>query len=172
MGVTYTSNVAKTYEVIQSYTSTGSTAIFDFTSVPSTYTDLMLVYNGTFVSGSNGGIRLRFNNDSGSNYDYVRIYAAQSGGTPASDNSTNNTFIDIAYMIAGSVETFQCNIGDYKNTTNKKTIVSHFASPNNDGTMQQAGTWRNTDAINRVTLDSSYSHVNGSMATLYGIKRA
>jgi len=171
MGVTYTSNQAKTYEVIQTYTSSGSTSTFDFTTIPSTYTDLILVYNGTFVGGNNGGIRLRFNNDSNSNYDYLRVYGTQSD-TKGSDNNFSNTFIDIAYMIAGSVETFQCHINSYASTTNKKTVVSHFASPDNDGTMQQAGTWQGTAAINRITLSSDYNHVSGSMATLYGIKKA
>jgi hypothetical protein len=171
MGVTYTLNVAKTYEVIQTYTSSGSTSTFDFTSIPSTYTDLFLVYNGTFTGSTNGGIRLRFNNDLGSSYDITRVYSAQSGAVQ-SDNSNNTSFIDIGYMIAGTIETFQCNINNYASTNTYKTIVSHFASPANDGTMQQAGTWRNTDAINRVTLSSDHNHISGSMATLYGIKRA
>lgn len=170
MGVTYTSNVAKTYEVIGSITSSGSTSVFDFSSIPSTYTDLVLVYVGTMTGSTNNGIRLRFNNDSGSNYDITRVYAAAGG--QSSDNSTTNTFIDIGYMIAGTVETFQCYINDYKNTTGKKTMVSHFAAPTNDGTMQQAATWRDTSAINRVTLDTSINHISGTMATLYGIKRA
>jgi hypothetical protein len=170
MGVTYTSNVARTYEAISSITSSGSTAIFDFTSVPSTYTDLILVYNGTMTGSTNNGIRLRFNNDSNSVYDITRVYAS-AGGT-GSDNNTTNTFIDIGYMIAGTIETFQCHINDYANSTGKKTMVSHFAAPTNDGTMQQAATWRSTSAINRVTLDTSINHVSGTTATLYGIKRA
>ena len=168
MGVTYSSTVAPTYEAIASITSTGSTSIFDFTSIPSTYTDLILVYNGTMSGSTNNGIRLRMNNDAGSNYDITRVYAA-AGGT-GSDNNTTNTFIDIGYMIAGTIETFQCHINNYTNSSIKKTVVSHFAAPTNDGTMQQAATWRSTAAINQVTLDSSINHVSGTTATLYGIK--
>jgi hypothetical protein len=171
MGVTYTTNSAATYEAIASITSSGSTAIFDFTSVPSTYTDLVLVFVGTFGGSTNNGQRLRFNNDANSNYDITRVYGSAGSGA-YTDNNTTNTFVDINYQIAGTIHTFQCNIGDYANTTGKKTVVSSYASPANDGTMQQAGTWRNTNAINRVTLDASINFVSGSMATLYGIKRA
>lgn len=171
MGVTYSTNSAGTYEAIASITSSGSTAIFDFTSVPSTYTDLVLVFVGTFGGSTNNGQRLRFNNDSGSNYDLTRVYGSAGSGF-TSDNSTSNTFIDINYQLAGTIHTFQCNIADYANTINRKTVVSHYASPANDGTMQQSGTWRNNSAINRVTLDASINFVSGSMATLYGIKRA
>ena len=55
-----------TYEPIATASGTGSNTTLSFTSIPATYTDLILILNGSLNTGNN--TRMRFNNNSGFNY--------------------------------------------------------------------------------------------------------
>ena len=63
-----------TYDLIASNVLTSSASNIEFTSIPSTYRDLVIVMTVTADSASFG--RMRFNNNSGSNYNlnlYVQL---------------------------------------------------------------------------------------------------
>jgi hypothetical protein len=68
-----------TYEAIASTTLTATASSIDFTSISSTYTDLILV---CYLQDSGGASYIRVNNDSGSNYSRTIVYG--SGGSAAS----------------------------------------------------------------------------------------
>jgi hypothetical protein len=155
-----------TYEPIATATASGSTNSISFTSIPSTYTDLIVVIG---VLGSSADFDLRINNDSGSNYSYTRLYGDGTG--IASDRASNQTAIQVT--LGGSSPGVQIlNLNNYSNTTTNKTVLnrinltSHVAAT--------VGLWRNTSAINRLDfIGQSGSNIQAnSTYTIYGIKAA
>lgn len=165
-----------TFEPIQSITlSTNSTTV-TFSSVPNTYTDLVLHYQMGGNSANN--IQIRYNGDTASNYSATILYA-YNGTATAGGNYQNLTF---GYGGSGAISGPIGNIGangiieiyDYKDTNKFKTSISHYAYVNTSSTAELTrfiSTWRSTAAISSIQL-SSYSgpYLANSIFTLYGIK--
>jgi hypothetical protein len=156
--------MAKTYEKIATTTSSGGSSI-SFTSIPATYTDLVLIFVGT----TGGGVgSLQYNGDTGTNYSVAIMWGNGSG--PAA------TRYDAAYTYAipdsSTVMTQRINIQNYSNSTTFKTSISRVDLPvAPSGPTAGAQIWRNTSAINRVDLVNSGTF-GSYTATLYGIKAA
>jgi len=149
-------------------TTLGSASTFDFTSIPSTYTDLVVVVNG---KQSNALCYVRLNNDTGSNYSNTSVYA-QSGGSYGPDKNANTTSFYSGFVNASlSINTW--NIFNYANTTTYKSMLCRGG--NNTQLQADVGTWRSTAAVNRVTigvLAVGNTFDSGSTATIYGILAA
>ena len=168
----------QTYEPIATSTIASDGQGWDFTSIPSTYTDLRLVIygRGTYASTTFGGYG-RFNNDSGSNYSYSRLF---SDGTAQSQGASNqDTFgvgeLPSANATANVFGQTVIDILNYSNTTTFKTILVRTSTITSSSyTFTYVNLWRNTAAINRITFGTAglNSMKAGSMATLYGIKAA
>ena len=76
-----------TYTSIATYTVTGSTlASYTFTSIPQTYTDLVLVMQGGDTPVANNQY-FRVNGDSGSNYTYVTVQGNGGAYSPATNTN-------------------------------------------------------------------------------------
>jgi hypothetical protein len=145
------------------------TANFDFTSIPGTYTHLFIV---TLTRSDNGGgsfdfILMRFNNDSGTNYDYANSAGSSTGASSAQMGVTTG-----ATATSGAPGTLNIMIPNYTGTTFWKQADGFGGDARgvtNSGL--SAGTWKNTAAITRITIfPSSGTHwVAGSRATLYGL---
>jgi hypothetical protein len=168
--------MANTYELISSYTATGSVASIDFTSIPSTFTDLLVKVSGRAVATSSyPNVRVRFNSDTGANYKWRRIYGDGTGATSDSNSSDTGALVG---LIAGSNETantfsnFEFVIPNYL-SSNQKSISSDAVSENNSATSYSyllASLWTGTSAITSISLYSSYNFAQYSTAYLYGIK--
>ena len=159
--------MASTYTPIATYTVPSAATSYTFSSIPATYTDLVLVSNGTASSAAD--IYLQFNSDTGSNYSRTFVYG--DGSTAASARSSNSTTLAINYFATTQSNNI-CQIQNYANTTTYKTAL---ARGNNSGfTIAYAGLWRSTAAINSITLTASggFTISTGSTFTLYGIKAA
>jgi hypothetical protein len=161
----------RTYEPIATTTLANSTtAEVTFSSIPSTYTDLVLVLSTK--QQSNTTVKLVLNGDTASNYSYTRL--SGSGGSAASERGTNATSMAIHFSSTDWNNAI-ISLMNYKNTTTNKTVISRS---NNATlfTMEWVGLWRNTAAINsiKVTTDnlSVTYFTTGSMLTLYGIAAA
>ena len=162
-----------TYTPIATTTLGSSASSYTFSSIPSTYTDLVLVVVGKMVSGAYD-TALRFNSDTGTNYS--RTVLTGTGSAAASGRGTSQ---NVMYIDANGVKntTFNSNdiihIMNYANTTTFKTAISRS---NNAGTGVDAsvGLWRNTAAITSITVlaFSSGTWDTGSTFTLYGIASA
>jgi hypothetical protein len=167
--------MSSTYEPIATTTATGSPTSITFSSIPSTYTDLVLVAN--IQHSSNSGDQMRLGNgslDTGSNYSNTKIY-----GTSSSNGSTrgsNASSIDIAAVAisapnSGYFAPLIINIQNYANTSTNKTVIARY---NDAGGELNAtvGLWRSTSAIDTVSLfpGGGISYNNGCVFTLYGIK--
>jgi len=163
--------MANTFELIASYTASGSVASIDFTSIPSTYTDLVLIVNGALPASSGlYAIGLEFNGDTTtSNYSYTRL---QGNGTSATSNrASSDTAIG---FIAETASMDVIQIMNYSNTSTYKTTLSRASSSYaSDGrTAAYVSLWRNTAAINRIDIKSSVNYTSATTFTLYGILSA
>jgi hypothetical protein len=164
-----------TYEKIASTTLGSAAASVTFSSIPSTYTDLVLVIVGANAGGSR--VRYQFNSDSGSNYSRTNIVGT--GSSAASYSGSNNTVADLN-VIGGATAltapyTIITNFQNYSNTTTYKTLITRFGS--NDGAAPAVeaivNLWRSTSAINRIdTTALGGNFVTGSTFNLYGIAAA
>ena len=159
-----------TYEAIATNTVSGSsTTAVTFSSIPSTYTDLVLITNAT-ASTSGQGMNLTFNGDTGSNYSSTRLYG--NGSSATSDRQTNGPFINFALGSFNNGQLVIANVMNYSNTTTNKTVTLR----QNDASAfvgALVGLWRSTAAINAITIQiSGGNYVAGSTFSLYGIKAA
>jgi hypothetical protein len=163
-----------TYSTIATTTTSGSASTYTFSSIPSTYTDLFLVVNGTNSSGSTEDLMCRFNGDTGSNYS--RTYLEGTGSVTSSGRTTNAVYAIIGgYIGAGQnfVSIFQ--FLNYSNTTTNKTSISRASiATGTYGLYTTAGLWRSTAAINSIQVfwPSAGTFGNGTTLTLYGIAAA
>jgi hypothetical protein len=166
-----------TYEPIATTTLGSDQATVDLTSIPSTYTDLILILSGGVTIDNS--IHLRFNSDTASNYSFTELYGTGSGAYSA--RSSNNTIIGLTDAINSNLSTGKMNIiaqiFNYTNTTTYKTLISRYNDAGSQ-TGANVGLWRKTpEAINSITLrantyNASNKIASGTTITLYGIKAA
>jgi hypothetical protein len=155
-----------TYEPIATTTLTSGSTL-TFSSIPSTYTDLVLAINGT-LNTSSAALAMTFNSDSATNYSYTRI---EGNGTSASSTKQSTTSsISIGFLITTQSFTI-LNIQNYANTGTYKTVLGRYGSAA-DSTGLGVGLWRSTAAINRIDITVANSFGNPTYATLYGIAAA
>jgi hypothetical protein len=158
---------AQTYEPIATQTAGGSTTVITFTSIPSTYTDLVFVMTGS----SGNDINCRFNNDSGANYGLIRMFTSGDGSIGVG-TGTGQTSFDVT--IGGLTNGVTVgNIMNYANTSMYKTTLYR---PNNTGgayVSYYVSNWNSNSAVNRIDFTSQSGNISsGVMFTIYGIKAA
>jgi len=160
-----------TYVALDTKTISTATPTVVFTSIPQTYTDLILVSNTRNASGLDGGLTLQFNTDtspSGTNYSTNFMYA--DGSNPYSSRHTNYPHVVCNRSNSSNWSSGIAHIMDYKNTTTNKSIVSRGSS--NSIVIAYGGVWRATpQAITTITVgnEASVNFVVGSTFTLYGV---
>ena len=156
-----------TYTPIATTTLGSAAASYTFSSIPSTYTDLVLVVAGT--AGTDETIGVRFNGDTGNNYSETAI--SGDGSSATSFRETNLTRAHVGTI--GSTQSVSIiNIMNYSNTTTNKTVLGRG---NYSGARVRTwvALWRNTAAINTVYVDAiGATFAAGSTFTLYGIQAA
>jgi hypothetical protein len=161
-----------TYDKIETYTVPSATSSYTFTSIPSTYTDLVLVTTGSQSGASSPNLRVGNGSiDTGSNYSYTYVYGT--GSSALSARAISETSINPAFNPATN-EIYNCvyHIMNYSNTTTFKTMLSR-GNAASSRTVAEVGLWRSTAAINQVRIFDAFSNLNtGSTFTLYGIKAA
>jgi hypothetical protein len=163
-----------TYTPIATQTLGSAASTMTFSSIPQTYTDLVLVVNATFSNASTANLALQFNSDTGSNYSATRLLG---DGSAASSSRFGGTYMmigDINNALFSSI----ISINNYANTTTYKTAISRtgFAG----GYLgAYVGLWRGStgsaaQAINAVTIgyNGSGNFQTGSTFSLYGILAA
>lgn len=158
-----------TYDCIASTTVSSLTGSVTFSSIPNTYTDLVLVINN-LPSSATTFIGLRFNGDTATNYGATRLYGSSSSAS--SDKSEGRTECLIGTAVTSGSQLTICHVLNYANATTIKSVLSRDnASGLRVGLL--ANTWfKAPEAINSMTLtcpDSS-GWVANSTLTLYGIK--
>lgn len=161
-----------TYTPITSTTLANTASSVTFSSIASTYTDLVLVAN---IKGSTGNYtRVQFNGDTGTNYSWLGI---SGDGTSATSFKTPN--IAYTYLQGNALQTSTdfsyistTHFMNYSNTTTYKTFVSR-SSAVGSATDALVSLWRSTSAINSIYLyPNTGNFATGSTFTLYGITAA
>jgi hypothetical protein len=153
-------------------------ASISFTSIPSGFRNLQLVLTarGT-TAAQNILVQMRFNNDTGNNYDQQAVNADDT--TLTGGRNTGVSAIDLFSAPAASATAnrfglVECVIGSYKATDKHKPVVSN-AKAANAGTgaiiwRNTSGRWNSTSAINRVDVfPASGNFLAGTTATLIGL---
>ena len=150
----------------------GGASSIDFTSIPSTYTDLVIKLSARDTS-SNTNYNLIFNKDSSAIYDTLRLYG--NGASVFSDNFTNQ---NAGYIGWQTQSTYTANTFSNNEVYIPNYAGSSYKSVSNDGVSENNATaaqqtfqsvlWGSTAAINRITI--SQTMAQHTTATLYGIK--
>lgn len=164
-----------TYEPIQTTTLTSAQSSITFSSIPSTYTDLRVVF--TLVGTSaNPNCYLRFNSDTATNYSSTWLSGYGTGYE--SLRGTNKSEIGMTWW--GSIGTgkfgfYTADIFSYAGNTFKTVLISSNEDFNGSGDVSRfVGLWRSTSAISTILIkcDQTNGFGSGTIATLYGIKAA
>jgi hypothetical protein len=169
-----------TFTLIASSTvGAGGASAIDFTSIPSTYTDLCLVLSGrNSVASVEASVTMQFN---GSTSSYNSRWLRGNGSTASSGSDTYGTdeiYIGEVPAASSTSNTFgnaSIYIPNYAGSTNKSVSVD-MVSENNATTAWAyltAGLWSNTAAITSIKLlFQSGTFVQYTTAYLYGVKNA
>ena len=159
-----------TYTPISSTVLSSTQTNFTFSSIPGTYTDLIIIYQAK-ASATGFDAYMRFNSDSGSNYG--TIYASGTGSAAQTGIQSSNTGIlldNYGAVFGTEFNMTRINIMNYANTTTYKTALMR-SDYTGSGTDMNTGVWRNTSAITSITIVGS-SFATGSTFALYGITAA
>ena len=160
------------YELISTAYGTGSSGTITFSSIPSTYKHLQIRYAGlTSIAGMS--VNMRFNSDTGANYNAHYLYAQGSSVTSGSSGSA--TDILTFGLINGTSTTIPLSgvidIVDYASTSKFKTSRSLTGITGSPELVLGSGLWRSTSAISSASLALPAGNwTTASRFSLYGIK--
>lgn len=170
--------MALTYTLIEAKTLASSTASVTFTSIPQTYTDLVVKTSPRItVANTVGQIEVTFNGSTTS-YTNKRVFGT---GSSTSSDSFGTAFIYFG-SVNGSTSTSsvfssgEMYIPNYT-SSNYKSTSAELVQENNITEGYQflmAGLWSNTAAITSITISpaSPDNFVQYSTFYLYGIKNS
>lgn len=168
--------MANTYTLIEAKTLASAVASVTFSSIPATYTDILLRVSAR-NSTTSTGIQIEFN-ASATGYTNRRLYG--DGSSAASDTPglsyISNTMIDDSSYTANTFGNGDIYIPNYTSSNNKSVSVDGVTENNASGALSMftAGLWSNSAAITAVklTAEASGNFVSGSTFYLYGIKNS
>lgn len=166
--------MANTFVKIASVTvGSGGAADITFSSIPSTYTDLKIVYS-TRCTADNVNTTFTLNGST-SNFSFRQIYG--SGTTTASNSSASNVssgpITNSSAYTASIFSNGEVYFPNYTSSNNKSFSIDGVTENNAALSYQHfiAGLWSNTAAITSIKLaPNSGNFAQYSTATLYGIK--
>jgi hypothetical protein len=169
--------MANTYINLASTTLSSAQSVITFSSISQSYTDLVLRISGLSDSGSGNWYTVRFNGDTATNYSTTRLRSqgdTPSTGREASATSLYNNGFDFALSVTANTHgNSEIYIPNYTANANKPLHLFNTTAGSTFLT-SVAGLWRNTAAINSITITTgfgSYNSVAGSDFYLYGIKK-
>ena len=160
-----------TYTPIATTTLASAQASYTFSSIPGTYTDLIIAING-YETVSSQNMYIQFNGDTSTNYSGTTLYGNGTSALSARSSSFAYTYIDRQGNGTG-FGTGLVNVMNYANTSTYKTTLIRYGYAGVD-TETTVGLWRSTAAITSITIAAggSASLASGSSFTLYGIAAA
>jgi hypothetical protein len=174
--------MANTYILIASNTLGSATSTITFSSIPATFTDLVLKmsYRTTSFGSQEVGCRVAINGVNTASYSHTRIN--QDGSTVASNRITDSSFGTV--LAAGNGDGATANtfgntelyIPSYLVAQNKQYYANFIAEYNGNNTrIGQAGQlFRNTSAITSLVITTSDGNnfATNSSFFLYGVKNS
>ena len=169
--------MANTYTLISSNVLSSSAASVTFSSIPATFTDLVVRFSGrSDESGQTRSDLILVVNGTSANYSYTRLIGSGSAATSSRVSGTVSFGpgdINAADSTANTFTNGEIYIPSYLASQNKQ-ISSILAQENNTTSAfirAYANLWSNTAAITSITIGTNSGYlVSGTTATLYGIK--
>jgi hypothetical protein len=168
--------MANTYTLISSVTvGSGGAATMEFTSIPATYTDLVVKLSANSTTQTP---RVRFNNSSSSIYSEKLLYGQ--GASAASASNTNITYFDWVALCINNGASFFSNsefyIFNYAGSNSKSVSsdsVTEVNATTGNNLYLNAGLWASSAAITSIQMFfGSGNFLQYSTAYLYGISNA
>lgn len=155
-----------TEQVIATTTATGTSGI-TFNSISNTYTDIKVIVT---CSGTIANVGMRFNGETATNYSTIEL----SGNGSAASSVRTTSFGYMRFDYNGATSTlgsmFIADIFSYAGSTNKTVLIEASEDNNGSGYVSRAvGLWRNTSAINSITVFPTSGTMSSMTVTLYGI---
>jgi hypothetical protein len=175
--------MATTYTLISSVTvGSGGAANIEFTSIPATYTDLVILTSlrTDRASAVRDVAKIQFNGNTGTNYSERELYA-EPNNVPASASATGQTSARCGYPAASTATANSFSndliyIPNYGGSNNKSFSVDSVMETNatTNGMVMIAGLWSQTAAITSIKIFPLVgpNFVQYSTAYLYGISNA
>lgn len=173
--------MANTYTLISSNVLSASAASVTFSSIPSTYTDLVLRMSVRTdrASQPTDGLRGTLNNDTTSNYSNTYLEGSGSAASSSATGTFTRLWLGNCNASTSTTSTFssvEFYLPSYAGSTAKP--ASTFLAQENNATAATLDVVANlglsTSAVNRIDISSSTASnfVSGSSFYLYGIKNA
>jgi hypothetical protein len=158
-----------TYIALANTTLSASASTVTFSSIPSTYRDLIVVMSIKLTAGAETKVQF---NSSAANYSMVQ--AAFTGSSNFSNGGGGNSWVWItpnSFTSTGEFDNCVMHIMDYSATDKHKGYVSRYDSlSTNTYSNMIAGRWSETQAISSLAIYvSSNSFTSGSTFALYGV---
>jgi hypothetical protein len=167
--------MANTMTLIASSTvGSGGASSIDFTSIPSTYTDLCLKFsNRSSATNIGDSMQIAFN---GSTANITTRYIEGTGAAAASGSSISfNGAYQSNGATANTFGNWEIYIPNYAGSANKSYSIDNVIENNATTAYADlvAGLWSQTAAINRITLSApSFNWLQYTAAYLYGVNNA
>jgi hypothetical protein len=162
-----------TYDPIAQTTLASAVATFTFSSIPSTYTDLVVVASPQQTTGADN-LRVQFNGDTGSNYNNILIRSGTSGQDTFSAYSVTSIQTDsFSYPPTSNFGVKILQIQGYADTNVQKSVIFRSNSQNGFGGVEYGSAlWNSTATISSIRLFCTINYSIGTTFSLYGIKGA
>lgn len=167
--------MADTYTPINTALLTTSTNIVTFSSIPQTYTDLVLLCRMAATSPGTNAFKVEFNGSTATTlFSQTNLYSNGAAGSSAREvNETNTRFL--TSVNPGPSGTEYIHIQNYSNTNTFKSIMS-LGGDVGYGVEFNNNSWRSYAQLTSMSIYFSSPTGNamlaGSRFTLYGIKAA
>jgi hypothetical protein len=162
-----------TYTPIATNTLASNTVSYTFSSIPATYTDLVLVVSNLTTTVAGQSIYMEFNGDNSAVYSETWL-----NGDGTSATSVRRTADTKAFMGgygSGTSTTIGCmataHIMNYSNTTTNKTALARYSLTTVESNTL-VNLWRSNAAINAIKVYTGGTMAIGTTFTLYGIAAA
>jgi len=174
--------MANTYKLIEAKTLTATAASVTFTTIPQTYTDLILKISARSTSTAGADIyanlKIQFNSDTGNNYNGILLFTNL--GSPGSGSYTSQPGNLFSYAngnvtTASTFSNMEIYIPNYTGSNQKVYSVDGVVENNaSNGFVEMAAErWTGTSAITTIDVVSLYGlHTANSNFYLYGIKNS
>jgi len=176
--------MANTYTLIASSVLSATTQSVTFSSIPQTYTDLVLRMSYRTDAAGNFGSNpaIRFNSDATALYSYTFIQGNGSTAESTRESSNLALYMQSSDSAGNTANTFTSNemyIPNYTGTANKPISQFKVTEQNATGAEMHifASLYRGTSAISTILIGPSSNiisnnFVSGSSFYLYGIKNS
>ena len=169
------------YQIATATVTSGGAATVTFSSIPSTYKHLQIRISAESNRATYGtdSVQFKINNDVGTNYSFHQLGTDGSTAYGLGVINTATMYWDVIGTTQSAFGGGVVDILDYANTNKYKTFRSLMGNDNN-GTIAgsggavalASGNWRNTAAIDTITLNPVYGTLFNQNSTfaLYGVK--